>query len=64
MKVLTITCKSTDEDDEFQTELEIIIKALSEGFESGFDRNDSNSFKYDSTYTWAHETEAIDIAAH
>ena len=51
MKVLTITCKSTDEDDDFQTELELIIKQLSEGYESGFDNNSTNSFKYDITYT-------------
>ena len=51
MKVLTITCKSTDEDDEFQTELELIIKQLSEGFESGFDKNSSNSYEYETTYT-------------
>ena len=51
MKILTITCKSTDEDDEFQTELEIIIKQLSQGFESGFDNNDTNSYEYHTTYT-------------
>ena len=51
MKTLTITCKSTDEDDEFQTELELIIKQLSEGFESGFDNNDTNSYEYHNTYT-------------
>ena len=51
MKVLTITCKSTDEDDEFQDELALIIKQLSEGFESGFDNNSSNSYEYHTNYT-------------
>ena len=50
MKVLTITLKSTDEDDEFQTELELIIKELSEGWEERFDSNDSNSYEYRTTY--------------
>jgi len=49
MKNLTITCKSSDENCEFQTELEIIIKQLSEGFESGFDNNESNSYEYNLT---------------
>ena len=51
MKVLTITCKSTDEDDEFQTELRIIMKQLSEGCESGFDINETNSYRYSIEYT-------------
>ena len=51
MKTLTITCTSTDEDDEFQTELALIIKQLSEGFVSGFDRNDTNSYEYHTTLT-------------
>ena len=37
MKILTITCKSTDEDENFKVELDIIIDQLSKGFQSGFD---------------------------
>ena len=51
MKVLTITCKSTDDDAEFQAELELIIKQLSEGFTSGADSNDANSYEYHTTLT-------------
>ena len=51
MKVLTITCNSTDKDDEFRIELDLIIKQLSKGFESGADSNDTNSYEYHITYT-------------
>jgi len=50
LKTLTITCKSTDEDDEFTTELQLIIKMLQIGMDSGFDSNNTNSFKYDISY--------------
>jgi len=59
MKTLVITCKSTDEDDDFQTELNIIIKQLFEGCESGFDicsnkdgiNNSKNLYHYSIEYT-------------
>jgi len=50
MKTLTITCKSTDEDDEFTTELQLIIKMLQLGRDSGFDSNNSNAFKFTVSY--------------
>jgi hypothetical protein len=46
MKTLTIICKSSDNDDEFQNELSIISKQLSEGCQSGFDSNDTNNYRY------------------
>lgn len=59
MKTLVITCKSTDEDDDFQTELNIIIEQLSAGWESGHDiwsnkegtNNSTNSYHYSVEYT-------------
>ena len=51
MKTLVITCNSTDKDDEFRTELDIIIKLLSEGCQSGFDRNDTNSYHFSIEHT-------------
>jgi hypothetical protein len=50
MKILTITCESTDNDDEFQTELDIIVKQLFEGYESGFDINETNSYSFSIEY--------------
>lgn len=52
MKILTITIKSTDDDDDFQNELEIISEQVAEGFHSGFDSNSTSSFKYDITFTY------------
>jgi hypothetical protein len=46
MKTLTITCNSADDDDEFLTELNIIIKQLSEGYQSGFQWYETNSYRY------------------
>ena len=60
MKVLTITCKSRDEDYEFKTELDIIIEQLAQGCESGFDicknpdgtsPDSVNSYHYSIKYT-------------
>lgn len=53
MKVLKITCKSSDEDDEFKTELDIIIDELSQGRESGFDicKNPDGHYYYSIEYT-------------
>ena len=50
-KTLTITCTSTNVDDEFKTELEIIIKQISEGFENGQGSNMKSSYKYETNYT-------------
>ena len=50
MKRLTITCKSTDEDDEFTTELQLIMKMLQLGRDSGFDSNNTNAFKFNVAY--------------
>ena len=46
MKTLTIICRSADNDDEFQNELNIISKQLAEGCQSGFDSNDTNAYRY------------------
>tara|TARA_A100001234_G_scaffold207865_1_gene205444 strand:+ start:188 stop:352 length:165 start_codon:yes stop_codon:yes gene_type:complete len=46
MKTLTIVCKSSDNDDEFQNELNIISKQLAEGCQSGFDANETNFYRY------------------
>ena len=46
MKTLIIECTSTDGKEDFQTELETIIEKLSQGFESGADSNDTNSYEF------------------
>ena len=51
MKVLTITCKSTDKDYDFQVELDLIMEQIYGGFENGSDTTSLNSFCYRIEYS-------------
>ena len=43
---VTITLTSTDEDPDFEQELNRIAKQLAEGYREGTDKNETNSYKY------------------
>jgi len=44
---LRIECDSIHPDCDFKVELELIAKQLAEGFLSGVDKNDENSYSYE-----------------
>ena len=47
MRTLTILVATIHDDYDFAIELELIAKQLAEGFHSGTDANDENSYSYE-----------------
>lgn len=46
-KTVTITLTSTEEEPDFGVELAKIADQIAEGYREGFDRNETNSYRYE-----------------